>query len=378
MTTFLSQENARYISETFNKFMNDKYAFSYTSVISDSDYYKLLGDTMTTVYSTHNTTKEKGSLNLITISELKKYFFEKYISINTDPENDLSLNTGASTILEPIVEEDPVSDEALFLNKLQKLELNRKTFAITPTPDKDISPLLPTMNDQIYNASPYAPATITTVYMPAPVKIGKEIKIYSSARNWMIDRERNYFAWKGPLPKLLDRTNTRVGCLICPTTILADANMLSLVIEGANEDEVSVSVIPSHSVGSYTIFRPILESLSYLKLLALPWRISLETCDSEKLDLGRDGNNYTVVGECEEGTCTTLSIKDAHIFAAPGDSLRIYIEKTKKIIPSKVLRLRENEHEVDVTGTIRHDGQLLNFSRQITIVFEMTITEHKN
>jgi hypothetical protein len=151
--------------------------------------------------------------------------------------------------------------------------------------------------------------------------------------------------------------------------------MLSLVVEGANEDEVSVSLIPSHSVGPYTIFRPILESLSYLKLLALPWRISLETCDAEKLDIGRDGNDYRVVGECT-GT-TTLSIQNPSEFATPGDSLRIYIEKTKKIIPSKVLRVRDTAHEIDVVGTIKYDGQVLNFSRQITIVFEMTITEHK-
>ena len=373
MATFLSQENARYISETFNKFMHDKYAFSYTSVISDSEYYKLLGDTMTSVYSIHNTSKEKGSMNLITISELKKYFFEKYINGELEREREPEIGIG---VLEPIVEEDPVSDEALFLNKLQKLELNRKTFAITP--DKDFStPILSSMNDPVYNASPYVPATVTTVYMPAPIKIGKEIKIYSSARNWMIDHERNYFAWKGPLPKLLDRTNTRVGCLICHTTILADANMLSLVVEGANEDEVSVSMIPSHSVGPYTIFRPILESLSYLKLLALPWRISLETCDAEKLDLGRDGNDYRVVGE-GTGAGTTLSIQDPSEFVTPGDSLRIYIEKTKKIIPSKVLRVRDTAHEIDVAGIIRHDGQILNFSRQITIVFEMTITEHKS
>ncbi|MGA1048220.1 MAG: hypothetical protein ACO3UU_09430, partial [Minisyncoccia bacterium] len=59
-----------------------------------------------------------------------------------------------------------------------------------------------------------------------------------------------------------------------------------------------------------------------------------------------------------------------------GDSIRIYNSYSKKIIASKVIRVRENE--IDVIGKIKENGLLLNYSRQISIVFEITTNEHKN
>ena len=269
MASFLSQENAKYISTTFQKFMKDKYE---RNIIMNEDYYKLLTDTMNTVYNKHG---NSPSLNIITISELKKHYQDTTIQL---------------------------SEDDVFFNKLQQLELNRKTFTPTIEPQSIVTNVpLPDI----------LPQTINTVYMPSPIKIGKEIKISSYERDWVFENNsRNYFTWKGSIPRFVDRTNTRVGCLICLTNILNYSSIISVVIEGANQDELSVSLIPSHSVGNYTIFRPILESLSYLKLLALPWKVSLESSDGEKLDLGADGLSYKTLSIGEGYSTLEIVVKE--------------------------------------------------------------------
>lgn len=330
MAAFLSQENAKYITNTFKKFMKDKYE---QTIVINEDYYKLLTDTMKEVYNKNGTS---SSNNMIVISELKKHYQEIPV---------------------------PISEDDVFFNKLQQLELNRKTF--TPV----IEPVTVTVTPE--TTSPYLPS-INTVYMPSPIKIGKEIKISSWERDWCDKKsDRNYFIWKGSLPRFVDRTNTRVGCLICLTEILNSSSIISLVIEGANEDEVSVTLIPSHCVGSYTIFRPILESLSYLKLLALPWKISLESGDGEKIALGIDGVCYKTLcvfdgysrleygGECSEG-----------------ESIRVYVETLKKVIATNIIKKRENE--IDVVGTVPDYGKILNYSRQFTVILEIVVNDHKN
>lgn len=376
MMTFLSQENAQYISRTFIKFMYDKYRFSYTSVVSDVAYYKLLGENMTTVYSQHNSDKSIGSMNMITISLLKKYFLDNHINnvpkeVVTDvPDQNMS-----------VIDEEEHEDSD-FLNKIQRLELNRKTFKLSASDTKVASAItspLTDMNSPIYNtASPQISNAISTVFMPSPIKIGKEIKIHSHGREWMVPTgyARNGFLWRGPIPKMIDRSNTRIGCLICPTHVLEDTNILSLVIEGANKDEVSISLIPSHSVGDHTIFRPILESLSYVKLLALPWTISIESADAQKIALDHDGTAYQIVQVANNTTTIQLEKGTTALFKA-GNSLRIYYAQSKTVVVSKVARVSAS-HKLDVTGSLTEDGQVLNYSDQISIILEMTITEHKS
>ena len=331
MAAFLSQENAKYITTTFQKFMKDKYD---RTIIINEDYYKVLADTMNSAQAKHGSST---SVNMVVISELKKHY--------QSPETQI-----------------PISEDDVFFNKLQQLELNRKTF--TPTIEPAIAPPQPQDTAMLQS--------INTVYMPAPIKIGKEIKIASCDRDWCDKGERNYFTWKGTLPRFVDRTNTRVGCLICLTDILKATSIVSLVIEGANEDEVNVTLIPSHSVGNYTIFRPILESLSYLKLLALPWKVSLESGDGEKIDLGIDGLCYKTLGVYEgystleyEGECSE------------GDSMRVFVGSLKKIIATNILRKKE-DGTIDVSGVVPDYGKILNYSRQFVVVLEMVVNEHKN
>lgn len=330
MAVFLSQENAKYITATFQKFMKDKYE---QTIIINDDYYKLLTETMKSSHAKHG---NSPSINMIVISELKKHYKD------------------SKTIA--------LSEDDAFFNKLQQLELNRKTF--TPT--------IETTNVPPPDNSTQLLQTINTVYMPAPIKIGKEIKISSCDRDWCEKKQRNYFTWKGSLPRFVDRTNTRIGCLICLTDILKVTSIISLVIEGANEDEVSVTLIPSHSVGNYTIFRPILESLSYLKLLALPWKVSLESGDGEKIDLGVDGLCYKTLEVCE-GYSTLEYVGEC----SEGDSIRIFVDTLKKIIATNILRKKE-DGKIDVVGFIPDYGKILNYSRQFTVVLEMVVNEHKN
>lgn len=328
---FLSQENAKFITTTFVKFMKDKYN---QTIALNENYYKVLAETMKTTYSKH---ASSPSINMIVITELKKHYQEPTVQL---------------------------SDDDVFFNKIQQLELNRKTFTPAIEPVAAAPPPPPLDNTIIQS--------INTVYMPAPIKIGKEIKISSSERDWCEKHERNYFTWKGSLPRFVDRTNTRVGCLICLTDILKESSIISLVIEGANEDEVNVTLIPSHSVGNYTIFRPILESLSYLKLLALPWKVSLESGDGEKIDLGIDGLCYKTLELSPDGYSTLEYTGEC----SEGDSVRIYVETLKKVIATIILKKREGQ--IDVLGMVPDRGKILNYSRQFTIVLEMVVNDHKN
>lgn len=380
MTTFLSQDNAQYISGMFQKFMQDKYQFRYSTVIKEEDFLKLLGNTMTRVYKDYSHQYEPGDLNKVTVSELKKYFLDNYLSKPSGPAPPIPppplptiVSPSVGGILEPIVEEGSAfSEDSEFFNRLQKLEFQRKTF-VPLSSATNTSVFIPAeQNTPAQHASSQVPSAITTVFMPSPIKIGKELKLFSWQRDWIYETDRNYFTWKGPLSKQMDRTSTRVGCMICPSSLLQETNMVSLLIEGANEDEVSVTLIPSHAVGDYTIFRPILESLSYLRLLALPWKVSLESGDGEKLFLGKDAVPYMLQNE------STLLVSKAFDFCKGGDSLRIYIEATKKIIAVRVKTVQDNE--IEIVGRISGGGGglLLNYSRQISIVFETTSSEHKN
>lgn len=335
MAAFLSQENAKYITNTFQKFMKDKYQ---QTILINDEYYRVLTETMKSTQAKHGAS---SSANMIVISELKKHYQMERVET------------------EPAI---PISEDDVFFNKIRQLELNRKTFTPTLDPVNVVTP--PPVQDAIIQS-------INTVYMPAPIKIGKEIKISSWDRDWYDKGERNYFRWKGSLPRFVDRTNTRVGCLICLTDILKSTSIISLVIEGANQDEVNVTLIPSHSVGNYTIFRPILESLSYLKLLSLPWKVSLESGDGEKIDLGIDGLRYKTLGSY--GSYSTLEYAGE---CSEGDSLRVYVESLKKIIATNIIKKRDGE--IDVDGVIPDYGKILNYSHQFTVVLEMVVNEHKN
>jgi hypothetical protein len=361
MSGFLSQENAQYITTFLGKFLQDKFQFTLFPTIPDTEYRKLLGETMRNTYAQHKHQYTVVDLNKMTISEMKEFIKQKYITPKPIPE--------AST---PIMEDMNISEDSDFFNKLQKLELQRKTFQPTGMNPTALSTLAPAETLLPSTVSSQVPAQITTVYMPTPPKIGKEVKIHSWQRDWLQYPMRNGFIWKGSFPKQTDRTNTRLGCLIGPNSLLASTHMLSLVIEGANEDMVSVSLIPDHSVGEYTMYRPILESLSYVRLLALPWKITLEAGDGEELLLGIDNIPYTVVNTYEQ--TTMIAVKNAGSICRVGEGLRIYMEESKKLLPSQVVSIKDDT--IEIIGKIRESGRLLNYSRQVSIVFEMISSEH--
>lgn len=383
--SFLSQENAQYISDIFQKFMMDKYQFRYTSLMTQEEYLKLLGTTMTKIYREHKHQLEIGDLNKRTMSELKNECLARMASAskNVAPPT-LTPSSSSASPLPPFVPppletvpEEPVgfSEDSEFFNRLQRLELQRKTFTATSSV---VVPSFPPaeQNTPSQNATSQVPNAITTVFMPSPLRIGKEIKIYSWQRNWMDSPSRNDFIWNGPLPRQADNTNTRVGCVVAPKHILHQSGLLSLRIEGANEDEVNITLVPSHIVGEYAIYRPVLESLSYLQLLALPWKISLEAGDGESLYLGEDGRRYSLVEE-REGFFQ-LQIEGEVSFCGVGDSLRLFEEASKKILSARVIAQEGREVRIACSGKIHGKGQVLNYSHQVSLVFEMVRSEHKN
>ena len=62
---------------------------------------------------------------------------------------------------------------------------------------------------------------VQNVFIPIPQKIGKELQIHSWQRNWVLEEPNiNGFKWKESLPKQINRTNLKIGCLIAPKKIL--------------------------------------------------------------------------------------------------------------------------------------------------------------
>lgn len=374
---FLSQENATFIMNFLQGFMLDKYSFDIQKNVPEKEYLQMVGMVMTKTFRSHGNQHGIGELNKMVLSELKESLKEK-ISLHSANAN-ASLHSSSPYVPEvnvPIPEGEDEADN--FFHKLQKLEFQRKSGAvITPPLPADIKPAEQTT----VMASPMTSSSVVpnTIFVPSPPRVGRELHIHSWGRDWTHDEHRNGFQWKGPLPRQMDRTNTRVGCLIGSTDLLRESSLLSLRIEGANQDEACVSLIPSHTVGGYTIFRPVLESLSYLRLLALPWRIYIEASDGEMIHLGRDNIPYQVSpiqsGKGNGNTRLITSLFEIEKNTRVGDSLRLYLHGSKKIISTKICSVFENE--VEVSGNILEHGSLLHFNSQFSIVFELVSTEHK-
>ena len=219
---------------------------------------------------------------------------------------------------------------------------------------------------------PQTQQTNTTVFIPSAAKVGTEVTISSWQRDWMTYPERNGFIWKGPLPPFLDITNVKLGCLILPLPKKQCPSILSIFIEGPNEKDVYVKAILDKVFDSYGIYKPITESLSYLYLLALPWKINLESIDGEPLYLGRDRIEYKVLSN--DSNTTTVKVPDANLFKI-FDNIRIF-SNNKVILSSIVLAIEENK--LIIQGTFQNDGYLLLFDKQFTLVLETHSTVSKN
>jgi len=347
--SFLSQDNAQYINTILSDFLKDKHNINiYDGTLSEDDYKKLLANTMTFIYQTYNSQKiNMNDMNKIVISELK----DKIINIFNKAKD--------------------ITPETDFINKLQKLELQRQNFNTSLPPPIDIKPA-----DMVYNhpqstSSPIQLPSISTVYLPNPTKMGIEVIISSWQRDWIYYPKRNAFPWKGPLPSQLDLTDVKIACIVLHKDIGIQHPLISIFIQGPNELDVHVSMLLDKISGEFSIYKPITTSLSMIYLLALPWIVTIESSDGEEIDLGYDKIPFSIISSSSH--TTTISIQN-YTFKQY-DNLRLYFEHNKRILPSMVLNIIDNK--IEISGVFQHNGYLLNYNRQITIILETHSILHK-
>jgi hypothetical protein len=284
-------------------------------------------------------------------------------------ENNDNINIDGEDELEEL---EIVNDDE-FMNKIHQLELRRKTFTLPPQSSQQVSQQNKEEAIRVNNKG-NVPVSISTVYMPTPPKVGKEFYINSYERDWVYEKERSTFRWTKQLPKMQDMM-CRVGCFIGSTKLLQKATYVLLNIQGVNGDTQSVSLIPSYTCNNFVIYKPPLDSLGYLKLFSLPWKITLKTGDDKIIDLGSDGDYYEVF--------------EKHPFIK--DRSSIYVNKTNNYSIGQEIRILTDKNEyidasvininntcIEIDKSISEKGYVMNFSEQFSILLELTSGDNKN
>ena len=378
MTDYLTEQNAYYIMNIMKRFMKDKYNFDIETIDSKL-YFKNTTKIMNDVYNDYGDTYDKTNLNKVALSELKEFIIKNYINQRKDNINEIENIEGD---IEQDKDQKSLDDDE-FINRLQDLELKRKMNISLSKTNKDNLNNIQSF-EQVYQTDSNSNYTRTginnndnnkvqNVFIPIPQKIGKELQIHSWQRNWVLEEPNiNGFKWKESLPKQINRTNLKIGCLIAPKKILLNNGLITIRIEGVNEEEEYVSMIPERIVGEYVIYRPVLDTLSYIRLLSTPWTITIETSDGEMINLGNDSINYTINNIIRN--TTILSVENAANLYNIGNSLRVYLQDNNKIISASIIDVTDNTITID--KVIKSSGKLLNFSNQFSIIIETSINEH--
>ncbi len=363
--SYLTNINAQYVLSILQSFFKDKYQLDIYEAIPNETLRTLVTTKMNQVYQTH---KDKSisleSLNRLTLTELKESIKADYViakeNIESPPEQPTPIPT-------------QISEDSEFLNKVQRLEFQRKSFQVPPSSNTNAV----NNNQNQINNTPITntpiPQSISTIYMPAPPKIGKEIYIHSHQREWIYENSRSSFVWKGSFPKMQDML-CRVGCWIGPIKILQKSPCLILHIQGANGDSQEVSLIPAYTCHYFAIYKPVLDSLGYLRMVSLPWKIQLKTSDGEMLDLGQDGDEYERFEAHPYLQNQSLLYINTPKNYAIEQSIRI-LTQSNELINAKVLQVSNTYIEVD--KKITEKGYLLNFSEQYSILLELTSGDHR-
>jgi hypothetical protein len=353
---FLSTENAAYVAAIFQGFMREKYGLEVNNT-------RLVTQTMNAVYQSYPQYRNQlEQLNKITLTELKEKVLQS-APVQVSPPSQTPVASLPTQAPSPVPE--PLSPEIEFVQKLQKLEQQRISF-VPPPPNEgglDVKAAEMVYSHPQSSAGQVIPTSIQTVYMPAPARVGQEIKIASWQRDWLNYPKRNGFYYTKPLPPRLNYTDVVLGCLVIPGEVAVGHPILSVYIEGPNNQDHQLCVLLERIVGGYGIYKPVTVSLSFMYLLALPWRITLEAVDGETIDLGSDKVGFRVVRQ--QGAIATLEVSESD-FARVGDSLRVYSDR--KILPGVVTEVRGRE--LDVRGTFVGEGHLLNYSRQVTLLLD--------
>jgi hypothetical protein len=358
--SYLTNGNAQYILNILQGFFKDKYQLDIYEAIPNETLRTLVSTKMNQLLQAH---KDKNisleSLNRLTLTELKESIKTNYViakeNIETPPEQPTTIPT-------------QISDDSDFLNKVQRLEFQRKSFQVPPPSNTNAA-----INNTQNQINTPIPQSISTIYMPVPPKIGKEIYIHSHQREWIYENSRSSFIWNGSIPKMQDML-CRVCCWIGPLKILQKSSCLLLHIQGANGDSQEVSLIPSYTCHYFAIYKPPLDSLGYLRMVSLPWKIQLKTSDGQNVDLGEDGDAYERFEAHPYLQNQSLLYINTPKNYAIEQSVRILTE-SNELINAKVLQVSNTYIEVD--KKITEKGYLLNFSEQYSILLELTSGDHR-
>uniref|UniRef100_A0A6C0CU19 Uncharacterized protein n=1 Tax=viral metagenome TaxID=1070528 RepID=A0A6C0CU19_9ZZZZ len=365
--SYLTQENAQYILQILNRFLTDKYQFKIYDALDEPSIRKLLETYMIQIYRNGDKNLSIEDLNKQTLSILKEYFKKEYVlsqEINIIPteEGYSSIERSASASL---------PDDSEFLNKVQRLELQRKTFQIKLPEIKGVNPPAPITITPVPVSVP-VPNAITTIYMPTPPKIGTEIFIHSWQREWIYSTQRSSFIWNGPFPKMQDSL-IKIACWIGPISILQKAPCLKIQLSGASGPEFQeISLIPSYTCHLFAIYKPALESLGYIRRMSLPWKVILKTMDGQSLDMGEDGEEYERFEASHVPKHTFLYCQHPKNYMI-GDTIRIITEKHETITAQIT---NTNSSSIEVNQPIQTKGFLMNFTQQYSILMELTTSTH--
>jgi len=370
-TMFLTNENAQYILTFLHRFLLDKFQFKLLDVLNEGQLRKIVETEMIGIYRKNGAETPVEQLNKMVLSELKEYFKKHY-----------RLGAAAAATVAPPAPPPPPEMEALnlsedsdFINRVQMLELQRKTFeavAVAAAPSTSAG-----MNDlEFRQEGTKVPGQVSMIYMPSPPKIGKEIYIHSWQREWIYSAARSVYTWNGPLPQMPDAL-ARIGCWIGPTAILQKAPSLVVRIQGAGGETQDVGLIPSYTCSYYAIYKPALESLGYIRVFGLPWRITLMTTDERVIDLGMDGDQYESfepVYMHEGHTTLGLEVAERIKHYKIGDAIRV-LTHTQELSMGTVMNV--NQKSIEVDQVIKSGGYVMNFSQQHSLLLEMTTTSHR-
>lgn len=362
---FLTSENANHVINILKQFFKDKHNYDLNTVINE-EFKSLLTTKMITINKNNPNEQNIQSMNLKLMTDLKKLIELNYISDKTSR----TISSSNETVTTKNVEINNTDDDNPedFAKKIQELELRRKNFV--PPPKESNVEQIPKEKS---NAGKNIEITekVSTIYMPTPPKIGREFYIHSYDRNWIYDRPRSSFSWNKQLPKMQDMM-CRVACWIGSKNILMKAPCLVLEVKGANGDVQKVSMIPISTNNYFAIYRPPLDSLGYLKLISLPWKITLKTGDNENIDIGEDGDYYEKFEKhpyFEDRTILYIENTKNYML---DHSIRIITETDVKI-NAKVINV--NNTSIEINKCITEKGYIMNFSEQFSILLELTSKE---
>lgn len=391
-------DNLNRLGSMIENFIYETYKIPLNDVFDYEDFTQLLHNTMNNVESSNRSLPIMDK-NKMVIVRIRDYIFEKTKKSPQPPKPTSSFKpekepeTEAQII--PTPEMDREEDDKFF-KKLQDLEQRRKLnlpqqpLAVPPVTQQ--VPLAP-MTVQIPQVAntPVAPPPVI-VAVPPPPRHGIHYIISSWDRRLIEHPERANFVWNNTLPAMIDPLGTRIAGVFLPVSVCNYTPYLTLHIEGASGSHISCVLSPEYyPVGrtrGWLQWSPINESLSYIKNVSSPWTIQLRSADGTILPLGRDNTDVASVN-------IDITNKSARLILSPtpqegeflvGDQIWIYTktERKKTEVLSVSADMIEVKYQIPVKttslGYMVHEwvqARVLNYSRQWSIVFDLTSSEHR-